>query len=291
MNSSHTPSLLLALALVASPAEAQRAERDLAYGPDPRQVLDLTVPARSGVGTVLFVHGGSLTSGDKSDEDYRGVCAPFARDGLACASMNYRLAPAHPWPRQAEDVASAIAWLRKALPERGGDPDRLFLVGHSSGATLVALIASDPRYLAAHGLTSSVLRGVVPMGSIMWDDELVQAIARRGRAVVEAAFRRDQDNAMYPSLEAYEDRWPMRHVRAGMPPLLLLVAEEEQEQPPVLRTNRAFADSARQLGNHAEVQVLPGRDHYGAVHRLGEPGDAGFRLIREFVRRFSAGRP
>jgi acetyl esterase/lipase len=270
---------------------AQGLERDLAYGPDPFQHLDLSVPAAKGFPTVLFIHGGSLTSGDKTDEDYRDVCAPFPDAGIACANVNYRLAPGASWPAPAEDVAAAVAWVRTNIGARGGDPHKLFLLGHSSGAMLVALVGTDERYLARRGLKTSDLRGVIPMGSIMWDDELEQALRLHGRDPVEAAFGRDPDSRMYTSLDAYLDHWPIRHVRAGLPPFMFLIAESEQEQPPVLKTNRKFIEDARALGNLAEYRLLPGRTHYGAIRKFTKPGDPAFAIVRDFVRQFSgAGR-
>ena len=270
---------LLALTNGAAP----HTERDLPYGPDPKQRLDLTLPGGSGFATVVFVHGGSLSSGDKGDADYRGVCSPFPAIGLACASVNYRLAPSHSWPAQALDVAAATAWVRANIPSRGGDPQRLYLFGHSSGATLVALLGADARYLARHDMTPADLRGVMVMGSIMWDDDLEQALARHGRARVEERFRSDPDNAMYSGLDQYLDRWPMRHLKPGLPPYLFLIAEAEQHQPPVLRTNRAFVEQSVAAGNQAGYVVLPGLDHESAIRRLGERGNPGFDAIRSFV--------
>lgn len=279
--------VLLCLAVSSRAGAAQVVERDLSYGPDPLQRMDLAVPATRHFSTVLFVHGGSLTSGDKSDEDYRGVCAPFVAAGIGCANVNYRLGPAASWPAPAEDVAAAVAWIRANVGARGGDPDKLFLAGHSSGAMLVALVGTDERYLAKWGLKTKDLRGVIPMGSIMWDEELEQALKLQGRDRVEAAFGRDPDSRMYVNLDTYQDHWPIRHVRAGLPPFLFLIAESEQEQPPVLKTNKKFAEDARALGNSAEYKVLPGRTHYSAIRKLGEPGDPTFAIVRDFVRRLS----
>lgn len=128
--------VVVGLALLNGLGTAQRLERDVAYSPDPNQRLDLSLPPAKGFPTVLFIHGGSLTNGDKADEDYRNACAPFPGAGIACANVNYRLAPAHAWPAQAEDVAAAAAWVRAHIGSRGGDPDKLFLVGHSSPAAL-----------------------------------------------------------------------------------------------------------------------------------------------------------
>ncbi|HJQ98152.1 MAG TPA: alpha/beta hydrolase fold domain-containing protein [Candidatus Polarisedimenticolaceae bacterium] len=189
--------------------------------------------------------------------------------------VNYRLAPAHAWPAQAEDVAAAVAWVRANIGARGGDPAKLFLLGHSSGAMLVALIGTEK---------PAGVRGVIPMGSIMYDDELEQAIEKHGKERVEAAFGKDPDNAMYGSLERYLDHWPIRHVASGMPPYLFLIAEAEQEHPPVLKTTKAFVERATALGNRADLRVLPGRNHYGAIRTLAKPGDTVFAIIRGFVR-------
>lgn len=262
-------------------------ERDLSYGPDPLQRLDLSVPATKQFSTVLFVHGGSLASGDKSDEDSRSVCAPFAAAGIGCANVNYRLAPAASWPAPAEDVAAALAWVRANIGARGGDPHKLFLVGHSSGAMLVALVGTDERYLASRGLKGKDVRGVIAMGSIMWDEELEKVLKMQGRDRVEAAFERNPGYRMYANLDVYLDHWPIRHVRSGLPPFLFLIAESEQEQPPVLKTNKKFVEDARGLGNWADYKVLPGRTHYTAIRKLGEPADPTFAIVRDFVRRLS----
>lgn len=97
---------------------------------------------------------------------------------------------------------------------------------------LVALVGSTERYLRKHGLSLRDIRGVVPMGSIMWDDEIARALARDGRARVESGLRQRQDFAFYGSFDAYQDQWPIHHVRAGMPPFLFLIAEDEQATRP-----------------------------------------------------------
>lgn len=281
------PVVFFLLAVGSNAAIAQVWKREIAYGHDSSQRLDLSLPAAKQFPTVIFIHGGSLSSGDKADEDYRNVCAPFPDAGIACANVNYRLAPLHTWPAQAEDVAAAVAWVRSHIGSHGGDPHKLLLVGHSSGAMLVALVGTDERYLRHHGLNTSDLRGVVAMGSIMWDDELDQALKQYGRARVEESFRRDSDNRMFGTLDTYQDHWPIRHLRAGLPPFLFLIAESEQEHPPVLKTNRKFVEDARALGNQAEYKVLPGRTHYSAIRNLSEPGDAVFSILRDFARQFS----
>ena len=275
--------VILLLALACNGAAPQRSKTDVSYGIDALQKLDLGIPAGKGFATLIFVHGGSLTSGDKADSDYAHVCDSFPAAGIACVNVNYRLGPLHSWPAQAVDLASAIRWVRANIASYGGDPKKLFLLGHSSGATLVALVASDERYLANHGMKPSDLAGVMPMGSIMWDDELEQAIAERGRNTIARNFLRDPDNRMYGSLEKYQDHWPVHHIHAGLPPFLFLIAESEQEQPPVLKTNAKFAEDTHKFGNEADYKVFAGRKHYSMIRQLHQPADAVFSVILEFI--------
>jgi arylformamidase len=262
-------------------------ERDLSYGGDPANRLDLSTPAGSGYPTLIFVHGGSLTSGDKADADNAKVCDAFPAAGVACANVNYRLLPAAPWPAPADDVAAAVAWVHRNIGSRGGDPNKLLLLGHSSGAVLVALVGANARYLERQGLTTRILRGVMPMGSIMWDDDLRQAIEKNGRGRVEAAFARDARSRAFGSLEAYESHWPINYVRAGLPPYFFLIADREQINPPILRTNQQFVDDVRARGNQAELRVFAGRTHFSNLRQIHLPGDEVFAAVLDFVQRHS----
>jgi triacylglycerol lipase len=274
----------LACVLLSAVTAAQPTERDIVYGSENAQRLDLFTPDTKNFPVVIFVHGGSLTSGDKADADYGNVCNAFPAAGVGCVNVNYRLLPAAAWPAPAEDVAAAVAWVHANIAARGGDPTKLFLLGHSSGAMLVALVGADARFLARHRLTTDVLRGVMPMGSIMWDDDLRQSIEKNGRERVEGAFARDPRGRAFGSLERYESQWPINYVRAGLPPYHFLIAESEQVNPPILGTNQKFVDDARALGNRADLTVFAGRTHYSNIRQLHQPGDQVFATVLAFVK-------
>ncbi len=121
------------------------ASRDIAFGSDPRQKLDVITAADTKPGgkrpVLVFVHGGGFTGGDKHGQNsvfYDNLMAWAARNGMVGVNVNYRLAPAAPWPAGAEDLASAVAWTRANIGRYGGDPDKVYLWGHSVGATHVA---------------------------------------------------------------------------------------------------------------------------------------------------------
>jgi acetyl esterase/lipase len=276
--------LTSAISLFAAGPAMPSPERDVAYGTDTAQRLDLFTPGTKDFPVVIFVHGGSLTGGDKADADYGKVCDVFPPAGVGCANVNYRLLPAAAWPAPADDVATAIAWVHANIAVRGGDPKQLFLLGHSSGAMLVALVGADARFLARHQLTTDVLRGVMPMGSIMWDDDLRQAIEKNGRERVDAAFARDPRGRAFGSLENYESQWPINYVRAGLPPYHFLIAESEQINPPILKTNQKFVDDSRGRGNRAELTVFNGRTHYSNIRQLHQQGDQVLATVLAFVK-------
>src|SRR6185312_8336850 len=117
---------------------------DLAYGTHPRQVLDLFLPERPSPRLFVFIHGGGWRGGDKGH--YRALGELLSGFGYAVALPNHRLAPEHPFPAPAEDVAAAVAYLLRTSPESGIRGEGLLLGGHSSGAHLAALTTLHPRY-------------------------------------------------------------------------------------------------------------------------------------------------
>ena len=130
--------------LRATPKTGVRATMDLAYGQDQRHKLDVYRPeGKSGVPIVVFIHGGAYVRGDRNmnAEVYANVAMYFARQGLVGVNATYRLAPAAQWPAGAEDVGALVRWLQTNASTYGGDGQRIYLVGHSAGATHVATYA------------------------------------------------------------------------------------------------------------------------------------------------------
>lgn len=136
--------------LKAQPRDAFSIEMDIPFGPHERQRLDIHVPKETSAKprpVVMFVFGGGFVQGHKNlhgEWIYGNVPDFFARNGMIGVNVNYRLAPEHEWPAGAEDVAAAVAWVRRNIAKYGGDPDQLFISGHSSGATHVATYALRP---------------------------------------------------------------------------------------------------------------------------------------------------
>src|SRR4051794_7386366 len=132
------------MAPLQAPLAGLSVSKDMAYGPDPLQKLDLYPPqagAAAVAPVVLFVHGGGFRQGDTGYGEH--VAAYFARHGMLGVRMNLRLAPAVTWPAQSLDVGAAVAWLKANAARYDGDPQRIVVVGYSSGGGAVTSYLFD----------------------------------------------------------------------------------------------------------------------------------------------------
>src|SRR5262245_20707130 len=134
------------------PYQGVKVERDVKYGPADRNLLDVFVPdtASSARPVLIFVHGGGFTAGNRrspsSTAFYDNIMLWAAKNGFVGVNMTYRLAPASPWPAGAEDIGAAVQWVADNIAARGGDAARIFLMGHSAGASHVAGYVSHPQF-------------------------------------------------------------------------------------------------------------------------------------------------
>ena len=190
--------------------------RNIAYGADPRQVLDLYRPqAAAAAPVVVFVHGGAFVRGakDVGGEVYANVLYYFARNGCLGINAEYRLAPQIVHPQGAADVGAVVGWAQANAARFGGDSRRIYLIGHSAGATLVATYACDPaaRPAGGHGLSAVVLLS----GRLRADARPENPNA----AGVRAYFGDD--------VTRYEAMSPVSHAANLDVPLLIAVAQHE----------------------------------------------------------------
>jgi hypothetical protein len=154
---------------VNSPPRDVIARRDISFGDHPLQRLDVfTSSPEAGAGKpiLLFVHGGGFTRGDKhrpGDFTYDNVMIWAVANGFVGVNTNYRLAPEFAYPNATQDVASAVAWAREHGAEYGGDPDTIFLWGHSAGSSLVGSYLGHPEFHVVEG--SGISGAVLASGS------------------------------------------------------------------------------------------------------------------------------
>ena len=162
--------ILFASLLFAVYAMAQEMNRSIPYVENghARHVLDIYTPAGAkNLPVVFWIHGGGWQTGDKANVQEKP--AWFTKKGFVFVSINHRLLPEVEMEVLVRDVAKAFGWMHKHIAEHGGDPNRVLVGGHSSGAQLATLICTDDRYLKAEGVSFASLIGCVPVDGDTYD--------------------------------------------------------------------------------------------------------------------------
>jgi len=175
--SRHFTGLLLVAAACVSEARAQTVTRDIPYATThERQVLDVYAPAGAkNLPVVFWIHGGGWQSGDKSMVALKPRA--FMDAGFVFVSINHRLLPTVDMAAITGDVARALGWVHKNIATHGGDPNRLLVMGHSSGGQLAALMCTDDRYAKAEGFSLTVIKGCVPVDADTFDIPAIIEVA------------------------------------------------------------------------------------------------------------------
>lgn len=241
--------------------------RNLAYGSDPRQRLDLYVPdgLSAPAPVMLFFYGGSWKGGSKSL--YRAFGQAFASQGIITAVADYRVYPQVRYPAFVEDGARAFAWLHGHAAAHGGDANRLFLAGHSAGAYIAVMLAADPSYLKTARADPSWIRGVIGIAGPydflpLQDDDLI--------AIFGGASRPETQ--------------PINHVDGRRPAMLLATGTADETVLP--RNTVHLAAKLRAFGSAVEEKHYPGAGHIGILLSLA-PGFRGrtslYRDMLDFV--------
>jgi acetyl esterase/lipase len=140
-----------------------KVEKNIGYSSAPDNVWQqLNIYHKTKVDTaqdvVIFIHGGSWSSGNK--DIYWWLGRNFARKGVVTVTINYGLAPDNKYGQMAADCATAVKWVANHISDYGGNPKRIFIMGHSAGAHLAELINADPQYFKAVGIANPI-KGVI----------------------------------------------------------------------------------------------------------------------------------
>lgn len=262
------------LAALAAPAAAQAVSQTVDYGSHPRQRIDLygpygdTRPAP----ILMWLPGGGWRTHARSD--VWSLPAFARRNGLLLASCDYRPIPGAGARHMAQDAAAAFAWLHANATRLGADPDRIFVMGHSAGGHLSALINCDPAYLGAHGLSPADLRGVILMDGACYD-------ATEQRAFLQAHSRTADffDVLFEGRMEAFT---PADLIRPDTPsaPMLMLYAAN---RPYAMAQNRAFAAALDAAGRPYRLVEDRQATHVSMAQAFGRHGDRMGRVSAAFI--------
>ncbi|GGD65477.1 hypothetical protein GCM10010990_13710 [Croceicoccus mobilis] len=232
-----------------APAAAPTA-REIAYGGAQLQRMDFYASPVEGVRPlILFVHGGAWVGGDKSDSTGPAKVRHYTQAGYQFASVNYRLLPEVDIEDQAADVAASLAALLDRSAELNIDSRRVILMGHSAGAHLAALVATDPRFLRPYSLEPGDIGGVVLLDGAAYDvpSQIVDAGPLLGFAY-RIAFSSDPGRQRLLS--------PSGHTETLNARSFLLMHVERNES---IRQARTLAARLQENGTRATVEGVPGK--------------------------------
>lgn len=270
--------------LLAPSARAEGAPRTFRYAQAPGvapalQSLDLYAGPGGKAPLVVFIHGGGWRIGDKQNGAAgREKAAFFNAQGFAYASVNYRLSPDVMHPAHVQDVAAALAWLADHAVAEGADPARIFVMGHSAGAHLAALVATDARRLGAFGKSPSMLKGVILLDGAGYDvaREAAATIARGGflGAMYADAFGADP--------AGWADASPVRFVTRGAPPFLIV----RTDRPDAVTQTALLRDALGRAGVDVTVFRAAGYTHADVNRRIGQTGEPVTGAIMAALRRW-----
>jgi arylformamidase len=278
------PSLFLIAFALSCDAQAQDVQRDIPYADpaDERQVLDVHAPREAkDLPVVFWIHGGGWQTGDKSSVQIKPQV--FVEKGFVFVSTNYRLLPSVDMETIVRDVAKSIRWVHDHIAEHGGDPKRLFIMGHSAGAQLAALISTDDRYLQSEGLSLAIIQGCVPVDGDTYDVPAIIETAETRRRVhgqPQVKFGHREKFGNDPA--KHRDFSAVTHVAKGknIPPFLILhVAEHPDTTAQAQRLGSVLKDA----GIPATVFGAKETTHTKINADLGLPDDPSTTALFEFV--------
>lgn len=260
--------------LKAAPKDGVTVTKNIHYGADPREILDVYQPqGRTGAPVVIYVHGGAYVRGDKDayGEMYGNISTWFARQGVVGINATYRLAPAAKWPAATMDVRAMVQWAKDNVAKYGGDPNHIFLMGQSAGSTHVASYVFDRSLQPAGG---PGVEGAILMSGrydVKFDPSDPNA------KNMQAYFGGDE--------AAYAARSPITHIRDGARiPLFLVITEYDNPGLDVVGAEMLAALCARD-GACPRFTRLEKHNHLSGVFSFNTADQQLGREILTFMQR------
>lgn len=271
---------LLFLLLTLLPLHAQR---NIPYAEprNERQLLDIFTPANgSGHPVVVWIHGGGWMRGSKEEVGHKP--AAFTERNMVFVPINYRFVPHVTMPDLVRDAARAVGWVHANIAKHGGDPTRIFLMGHSAGAQLAALLCTDTRYLEAERVPRHVIRGCVPVDGDTYDVPLQIATSTARRLSQKQPPPRMGYAEKFGDFAAQRELSAVNHVapHRGIAPFLLLHVADHTDT--TAQAYRLWA-ALDQAGIPATRFAAENSDHVKLDADIGLPTDPATKALFAFT--------
>ena len=244
--------LLNGVSRIAGDGGVRAAMRGAAFGADPRQKLDVYVPANTAMGTrlpvVVFFYGGGWVDGARGDYAFAGRA--FAAQGFVAVVADYRLVPQVRFPAFNQDGALAVKWVRDNIARFGGDPARIALSGHSAGAYIAAMLSLDRHYLTDVGVDPAIIRAAALLSGPY---DFYPFTEVRGRNAL-GAWPRPAETQ------------PISFARRDAPPMLLMHGTADTIARPY--NSERLAAKLTALGAPVTLRLYSGKSHIDTIKSL-----------------------
>ncbi|HEY0666855.1 MAG TPA: alpha/beta hydrolase [Sphingobacteriaceae bacterium] len=221
---------------------------------------------------IVFIHGGSWKSGKK--DIYFWLGRNFARKNVVAVIVNYRLSPDHQYEEMADDCAAALAWTKNNINRYGGNPRRIFVMGHSAGGHLASLIDLDPRYFERQGIVN-------PISGVILNDAF-------GLDMFEYMTNAAQDNyyqSFIKTFTAEEAVWkkgsPLTYLSNIKSPYLIFTGE--RTYPAIQLQSRRLADSLKATSHPVTYYEIRRKKHKAMITQMIPGGNGLYRQVLEFM--------
>lgn len=248
------------------PYVGKAVNRDLAYGPHERHVLDIFTTPLPGLGkpVLIFIHGGGFRFGAKSAEGspfYDNIMNWAVDEGMVGVAINYRLAPEFQWPSGIEDLTQMVSWIKDNIADYGGDPEQVILWGHSAGA---AHVGDYLAWQVNHDLADDVAGAILTSGFYVLGPDV---------SIWSAYYGED--------LSTYAERSSLPGLLKSTTPLLVNDAELDPEnfKADSILLTRAFAEANKPLSRVS----LKGHSHISETYAIGTDDESLSGPVKVFI--------
>lgn len=204
--------------------------------------LDVYYPEKDGFATLIWFHGGGLEGGNKE------LLEGFRRQGFAVVSVNYRLFPRCKCPDYIDDAAMAVAWTFEHIADYGGDPDKIFVSGHSAGGYLALMVALAKEYTARYGLDADRIAKTYPVS---------------GQTVTHYTIRKER--GLPDGIPVIDDYAPITHAGRGGSPMVLICGDRDLEMLARYEENAHLQALLKHFGHDSVLYEMQGFDHVSVL--------------------------
>ncbi|MFH1509361.1 MAG: alpha/beta hydrolase [bacterium] len=253
--------------------EKANIEKDISYGEEKLQKLDIYPSEKDNSSVVIYVHGGGWAIGDKSNHAKKGEV--FSNAGYTFVALNYRLSPEITHPVHVQDVAKGFKWVYENIESYGGDKDKIFLIGHSAGAHLVALLSTANEFLYEQGLTLENIAGTVCLDGAGLN--IITVKENNSSSFIktyEPIFGNNDEELKEASAYFYLDE------AYNLPPFLLYYADGRELTKSVANQ---FSNKLNEKGVESKVSEAYGKDHSGINDALESSDEQVTKNILSFL--------